>query len=102
SSDLITPKGDLLVDLGSATNACEKKNRFPHSQGNDPCTEKATRAGTWRYDANKTDQKFSPAERYATGDRNGEGFSTDADGRLFVTQHDRDQLSENWPNLYKS
>jgi len=23
------------------------------------------------------------------------------DGRLFVTQHGRDQLSENWPDLYK-
>src|SRR3982074_701461 len=25
---LITPKGDLLVDLGSATNDCEKQNRY--------------------------------------------------------------------------
>jgi glucose/arabinose dehydrogenase len=64
---LITPKGDLLIDLGSATNDCEKKNRFPHSPGNDPCTEKATRAGVWRYDANKTGQRFSPAERFASG-----------------------------------
>src|ERR1700694_507482 len=60
---LITPKGDLLIDLGSATNDCEKKNRFPHSPGNDPCTEKATRAGIWRYDANKTRHRFSPGER---------------------------------------
>jgi len=29
---LITPKGDLLVDVGSATNNCEKMNRFPHSR----------------------------------------------------------------------
>jgi glucose/arabinose dehydrogenase len=86
---LITPKGDLLVD-GSATNDCEKKNRFPHSQGNDPCTEKATRGGIWRYDANKTDQHFSPAERYASGLRNSEGLSLDAAGRIFATQHGRD------------
>jgi glucose/arabinose dehydrogenase/mono/diheme cytochrome c family protein len=99
---LITPKGDLFVDLGSATNDCEKRNRFPHSPGNDPCTEKATRAGVWRYDANKTDQRFSPAERYASGLRNGEGFSLDAAGRVFVTQHGRDQLREDWPELYSA
>ena len=58
-----------------------------------------TRAGTWRYDANKKDQHFSPAERYATGLRNGEGFAFDSAGRLFVTQHGRDQLSQNWPKL---
>jgi glucose/arabinose dehydrogenase/mono/diheme cytochrome c family protein len=99
---LITPKGDLFVDLGSATNDCEMKNRFPHSPGNDPCTEKTTRAGIWRYDANKTNQRFSPAERFATGLRNGEGFSLDASGRVFVTQHGRDQLREDWPELYSA
>src|SRR5258707_10350096 len=99
---LITPKGDLLVDLGSATNDCEKKNRFPHSQGNDPCTEKMARGGIWRYDANKTDQRFSPAERYASGLRNSEGLSLDAAGRIFATQHGRDQLREDWPELYSA
>ena len=54
----------------------------------------STRAGIWRYDANKTDQVFSPKERYATGIRNGEGFDFDAAGRLYVTQHGRDQLHE--------
>jgi glucose/arabinose dehydrogenase/mono/diheme cytochrome c family protein len=98
---IIDAKGDLFVDLGSATNACEVQNRMPHSPGNKPCTEKETRAGTWRYDANKTGQEFSPKDRYATGDRNGEGFAIDTAGRLFVTQHGRDQLSENWPELYK-
>jgi glucose/arabinose dehydrogenase len=91
---LITPKGDLFVDLGSATNACEKQNRFPHSQGNDPYTEKMTRAGIWRYDANKIDQRFSTAERFASGLRNSEGLFVDAAGRIFATQHGRDQLRE--------
>jgi glucose/arabinose dehydrogenase/mono/diheme cytochrome c family protein len=98
---IIDAKGNLFVDLGSATNACEVKNRMPKSPGNKPCTEKETRAGTWKYDANKTGQQFSPKERYATGNRNGEGFAIDSEGRLFVTQHGRDQLSENWPDLYK-
>jgi glucose/arabinose dehydrogenase/mono/diheme cytochrome c family protein len=97
---IIGGDGSLFVDLGSATNACQKDNRITGSPGLTPCVEKETRAGIWRFDANKTDQAFSPGERYATGNRNGEGFAFDADGRLFVTQHGRDQLSQNWPHLY--
>jgi glucose/arabinose dehydrogenase/mono/diheme cytochrome c family protein len=97
---IIGRDGSLFVDSGSATNACQKENRIPLSPGLTPCTEKETRAGTWRFDANKTEQAFSPAERYASGNRNGEGFAFDAAGRLFVTQHGRDQLFQNWPRLY--
>ncbi len=54
--------------------AARSKTGSPNSPGHQPCTELETRAGTWRYEANKKDQHFSPAERYATGLRNGEGF----------------------------
>jgi len=97
---VIDAKGSLYVDLGSATNSCQSENRMPDSPGIRPCTELETRAGTWRYDANKTGQTFSPAGRFATGLRNGEGFAFDAAGQLFATQHGRDQLSQNWPKLY--
>jgi len=96
----IDAQGNLYVDLGSATNSCQKENRMPGSPGLQPCTELETRAGIWRYDANKTGQIFSPAGRYATGLRNGEGLSFDAQGRLFATMHGRDQLQQNWPHLY--
>ena len=97
---IIDAKGQLFVDLGSATNSCQPKNRFSHVPGAQPCVELETRGGTWRYDANKLDQTFSAAERYATGIRNGEGFGIDAAGRMFVTQHGRDQLIQNWRDLY--
>ncbi len=97
---IIDKDGNLFVSMGSATNTCEVKNRMPGSKGHDPCTELDTRAGIWRYDANKLGQVFSPKERYASGIRNGEGFDFDEAGRLFVTQHGRDQLHENWPKLY--
>ena len=97
---VIDAKGNLFVDLGSATNSCQSENRMQDSAGIKPCTELETRAGTWRYDANKTGQTFSPAGRFATGLRNGEGFAFDAGGRLFATQHGRDQLSQNWPKFY--
>jgi glucose/arabinose dehydrogenase len=97
---VIDAEGHLYVDLGSATNSCQKENRMPGSPGLQPCTELETRAGIWRYDANKTGQTFSPAERYSTGLRNGEGLAFDAQGRLFATMHGRDQLQQNWPRLY--
>ena len=96
----IDAQGALFVDLGSATNACQRQNRIPNSPGIQPCTELETRAGIWRYDANRTGQQFSPAERFATGLRNGEGIAFDSAGRIFATQHGRDQLRENWSALY--
>jgi glucose/arabinose dehydrogenase len=96
----IDPQGNLYVDLGSATNSCQSQNRMPNVPGENPCTELETRAGTWRYDANRLDQHFSPAERFVTGLRNGEGISFDSAGRIIATQHGRDQLGQNWPKLY--
>jgi glucose/arabinose dehydrogenase/mono/diheme cytochrome c family protein len=96
----IDKQGALYVDLGSATNSCQVKNRMQDSAGMEPCTELVTRAGTWRYDANRAGQQFSPAERFATGLRNGEGIAFDSTGRIFATQHGRDQLGQNWSQLY--
>jgi glucose/arabinose dehydrogenase/mono/diheme cytochrome c family protein len=97
----IDAQGGLYVDLGSATNACQVQNRILNSPGSRPCTELKTRAGIWRYDANRTGQQFSPAERFVTGLRNGEGIAFDSAGRIYATQHGRDQLAENWPRLYR-
>ena len=97
----IDAEGNMYVDVASPSNACQEKNRIPGSPGKNPCPELETRGGVWLYDANKTDQKFSRAERYATGIRNGEGYAMDDAGRFFVTQHGRDQLHANWPKIYK-
>jgi glucose/arabinose dehydrogenase/mono/diheme cytochrome c family protein len=98
----IDTNGDLYIDVASATNSCQEKNRTFKSPGINPCTELETRGGVWRYDAKKTDQAFSPAERYATGIRNAEGFGVDTIGHhIFVTQHGRDQLHTNWPDVIK-
>jgi glucose/arabinose dehydrogenase/mono/diheme cytochrome c family protein len=98
---IISDNGEMYVDVASATNSCQLKNRQLESPGADPCTELETRGGVWRYDANKTNQIFSPAQRFATGIRNAEGLAFIADGQLLVTQHGRDQLRANWPDLYK-
>jgi len=98
---LINADGLMYVDVASATNSCQLKNRTLKSPGAVPCTELETRGGIWSYDANKTNQNFSTSDRYATGIRNAEGFAIDSTARVFVTQHGRDQLHANWPDLYK-
>jgi glucose/arabinose dehydrogenase/mono/diheme cytochrome c family protein len=98
---IITAEGSMYVDVASASNSCQVQNRQPKSPGTNPCTELQTRGGIWRYDANKTNQTFSAAERFATGIRNAEGYAIDSAGRVFVTQHGRDQLHSNWPDLYR-
>ena len=80
---IIDPRGHIYVDLGSATNSCQIDDRMPGSLGHNPCTELKMRAGTWRYDANRTGQHFSAAERYITG------------------LHGRDQLAQNFSKLYR-
>jgi glucose/arabinose dehydrogenase len=92
--------GALYLNIGSATNSCQRQDRKDNSPGVDPCTELQTRAGMWRFDANKPNQRVTTAARYATGIRNGMGIAFGPDGKLYATQHGRDQLHDNWPDLF--
>ena len=97
----ITTDGVLYVNSGSTTNSCQEKDRTLESPGISPCPELALHAGIWRYDANKTDQTFSPAERYATGTRNVVALAVnEVDRTLYATLHGRDHLGPHWPKLY--
>jgi glucose/arabinose dehydrogenase len=100
---IIDADGRLYVDVASATNSCQVKNRTLKSPGIQPCEELKTRGGIWQYEAMKLNQRFSSAGRYATGLRNAEGMALDSAGHgMWVTQHGRDQLHDNWPDLYSA
>ena len=93
--------GALYVNVGSNSNSCQQRDRTEGSPGRDPCTELETRAGIWRFDANKTGQSFTPAARYATGIRNAMAMAINpADGSLWAAQHGRDQLHDNWKSVF--
>ncbi len=96
----IDSAGNLYVNLGSDTNACQEQDRRPGSPGRQPCGELERRGGIWRFSAGRTGQRYGPAARHATGIRNAVGLAVNAGGALYATQHGRDQLAENWPKLY--
>lgn len=102
SRDLaFAPDGSLLVNVGSRSNNCQVKDRGTESPGHDPCTELETRAGIWRFDANRTGQRFSRAARWASGLRNAMGIAVNpANNQVYATQHGRDQLVQNWPKVF--
>ena len=90
----------VYVNMGSDTNACQEKDRETGSPGRRPCRELLQRAGIWQF-LNTGRQRYSPAQRFATGIRNADGLAIHPDdGALYATQHGRDQLAQNWPKLY--
>jgi len=92
--------GALYLNSGSPSNACQLKNRAPHSPGKDPCDELDRRAGVWEYDATVIGQIFDGAGRYATGLRNNVALAMHPTAGLFTVTHGRDQLHENWPERF--
>jgi glucose/arabinose dehydrogenase len=93
-------RGALFVNIGSRTNACQQADRQRGSRGVDPCTELDTRAGIWRFDANRPNQTESDGTHWARGIRNAMGLAFGPGGQLYSTQHGRDQLHDNWPDLF--
>jgi glucose/arabinose dehydrogenase len=93
--------GQLYVNHGSPTNACQEKDRVRESKGMDPCPDLVQRAGIWRYNMNKSGQTIADGERFATGIRNAVAIAFEPrSNNLYVVQHGRDMLSDNWPALF--
>ncbi|HMG52423.1 MAG TPA: hypothetical protein VK601_03050, partial [Kofleriaceae bacterium] len=91
----------LYINIGSPSNSCQVANRELHSPGVDSCDELATRAGIWRFSAGTLDQTLGCGERVATGMRNTNAMAFDCDAdKLWGGINGRDQLHENWPELY--
>ncbi len=94
-------QGDLYVNIGSKSNACQSDDRRAGSPGLDPCPELASHAGIWRFSGHELNQDFSDGYRYASGVRNAYAIGWHPDlEKLFVTQHGRDQLHELWPEHF--
>lgn len=93
----ISPQGDLYVNIGSPRNSCQAQDRTANSPGEDPCPDLETRAGIWRFDANRLDQAQTDGARFASGMRNSVALAIrPQDGQLYAAVHGRDQLYQNW------
>ena len=93
----IDADGNLFVNIGSASNSCQERNRASRSPGRNPCPELETRAGIWRFAADRAGQRFADGERWATGLRNTVALRVDpVNGGLYGAVNGRDQLGDNW------
>ncbi|WP_423822833.1 PQQ-dependent sugar dehydrogenase [Salinisphaera sp. SPP-AMP-43] len=95
--------GHLYVSIGAPSNACQKADRERGSPGRKPCPQLGRHGGVWRFAANRPEQPFRRAARFATGIRNMFALTyDDARQQLIGAQMGRDQLDSLWPNQFSS
>lgn len=91
----------MYINVGSPSNACQEDNRALHSPGKDPCDELATRAGVWQLSTTAANQSQAAATRVGTGLRNTNAMALEpTTNALWGAINGRDQLHENWPELF--
>ncbi len=95
--------GNIYVNIGAYSNSCQEKDRTNNSKGMMPCPILDSAGGIWKFKADKINQTYGDGVRYATGLRNVVGLRWNSQtNSLFVMQHGRDQLYQNWPQFYDS
>jgi glucose/arabinose dehydrogenase len=95
-------KGNIYVNVGAPSNACQVKDRTPGSPGQDPCPLLERHAGIWKFSAVKSGQdQMKDGLRYASGIRNSIAIAWNySNDKLYLLQHGRDQLFQFFPELY--
>ncbi len=93
--------GSIYVNIGSPSNACMQQSRTAGSPGKDPCDERDTRAGIWRFDAATLGQTQADGTHFASGMRNTVALRAHpGTGTLYGAVHGRDQLHDMFPDRY--
>ena len=93
--------GNIYVNIGAYSNACQEVDRTLDSPGMMPCTILDSAGGIWQFRADKFNQSYGEGKRYATGLRNVVGLDWNKEAnKLVVLQHGRDQLNTLYPDLY--
>lgn len=94
-------RGNLYVNVGAYSNACQERDRVKGSKGMMPCPILDSAGGIWQFNAARRNQTYGDGKRYATGLRNVVGLDWNAEAeQLFVTQHGRDMLFQLYPEYY--
>jgi glucose/arabinose dehydrogenase len=98
-------RGAMFVGLGGGGNTCVAKDtpKGAPPVGLEPCPDLNDRAGVWRFDANKVDQKFPlDGKRIVTGVRDIDAMDWRPGDALYGVVHDRNGTSRTWPNAVSS
>lgn len=94
-------QGNIYVNIGAPSNACQEKDRARGSKGMMPCPILDSAGGIWQFKADKLNQSYAEGVRYATGLRNVVGLDWNNESNdLYVTQHGRDMLFQFFPELF--
>jgi glucose/arabinose dehydrogenase len=95
-------EGNLYVNSGAPSNACQTQPRKPGSPGMDPCPQLERSGGIWRFAADKLHQdQLRAGELFVTGIRNVVALEWNpAVNQLFFAMHGRDSLDILWPENF--
>ncbi len=91
--------GNVYVNVGLPSNACAEPDRQKGAKGVDPCPQLEEHGGIWKFSADTPGQKFSKANRYATGLRQAVALDWH-DGNLYVAMNSRDSLDTLYPEHF--
>ena len=95
--------GNIYVNVGAYSNACQEHDREKGSMGKKPCPILDSAGGIWQFKADKQNQTYGDGVHYATGLRNVVGLDWNTQtNSLFVMQHGRDQLYDNFPEYFNA
>jgi glucose/arabinose dehydrogenase len=93
--------GNIYVNIGAPSNACQEKDRVIGSKGQDPCPILEKAGGIWQFKANKKNQSYPVGVRYITGIRNVMALAWNNErNELYGVQHGRDDLNRLYPDMY--
>jgi glucose/arabinose dehydrogenase len=99
----VSPQGELYVNVGAPSNACERDYPRKDFRGADPCEELRTSGGVWRFAdvlvPHPAVQRPEAVARFATGLRHTVALAVDsADGSVYGAPHGIDHLRSWWPD----
>ncbi|MDR9367010.1 MAG: PQQ-dependent sugar dehydrogenase [Balneolaceae bacterium] len=96
--------GDLYVNIGAPSNACQEESRTAGSPGMKPCPQLEWQGSVWQFNSNSPGQTLQEdGYKYATGYRNAVALEWNSGAEnLYLVQHGRDQLNTLWPEHYDS
>lgn len=98
---ILDNEGNIYVNIGAYSNACQEKDRTAGSPGMKPCPVLDSAGGIWQFKADQQNQTYGTGVRYATGLRNVVGLDWNQQvNALYVMQHGRDQLHDMFPKLF--